>query len=197
MEKHYLEKGYFYHIFNRGNNSEPIFFEEDNYLYFLKLIKKYLVPTVDFYAFCLLKNHFHFIIRIKEDSEINALELKYSTIEKPKKIEASLQFSHFFNAYTQAVNKRYKRTGSIFEKSFERIRITNEKYLKQSILYVHHNPIHHHIAKNIDDYKWSSYKIILSDSTTVLKRKEVLELFGDKENFKFTHNNYEVLNLPY
>ena len=74
MEIDEIEEGYFYHIYNRGNNSEKIFFSEENYAYFLKLLTKYIFPVADIYAYCLLNNHFHILVRIKEKNEI---EIKY------------------------------------------------------------------------------------------------------------------------
>lgn len=197
MEKENLEFGYFYHIYNRGNNSNAIFFEQDNYRYFLKLLQKYIVPIADVYAYCLLKNHFHLLIKIKPESEINVSDFKFSTIEKSKSINPSKQFSHFFNAYTQAMNKHYNRTGSLLEKPFERKRISEENYLKQVILYIHNNPVKHGIVKHANQYMWSSYNSILSGKNSKLKRKEVLDYFEDESNFIFSHNNYELLNLPY
>jgi REP element-mobilizing transposase RayT len=192
-----LESGHFYHIYNRGNNSEMIFFEEKNYHYFLQLLNKYIVPIGEIYAYCLLKNHFHFLIRLKEENKISYDDFVFSTINKPKSIDPSRQFSHFFNAYTQAVNKQYCRTGSLFEKPFERKRITDEKYLRQAILYIHNNPVKHGLVSKVEYYKWSSYRAILSNSISAVRKKEVLELFGDQENFVFSHNYYDVLNLPY
>ena len=59
MQIEKIEFGKFYHIFNRGNNSQDIFFEEENYLYFLKLLTKYIFPIADIYCYCLMNNHFH------------------------------------------------------------------------------------------------------------------------------------------
>ncbi|MPS72830.1 MAG: hypothetical protein E2590_06690 [Chryseobacterium sp.] len=197
MEIETLENDYFYHIYNRGNNNENIFFENENYIYFLKLLDKYIIPIADIYSYCLLKNHFHLLIRVKSVNNIDSEDFKFSTTEKPKIISPSKQFSHLFNSYTQAVNKRYNRTGSIFEKPFERIKITDEIYLKQIILYIHNNPVKHGITNNAKYYKWSSYNSILSSKNSKLKRKEVLGYFEDESNFIFSHNNYELLNLPY
>ncbi|HLV24036.1 MAG TPA: hypothetical protein VKY36_04590, partial [Moheibacter sp.] len=68
--KEKLEKGSFYHIFNRGNNKEDLFPDENGYAHFLKLISKHIIPIADVYAYCLLKNHFHLLIQIKEDIEL-------------------------------------------------------------------------------------------------------------------------------
>ena len=197
METETLEFGHFYHIFNRGNNRENIFPESENYSYFLKLFNKYISPIAEIYAYCLLKNHFHFLIKLKDSDKIETDELKFSTIETPRVILPSKQFSHFFNAYTQAINKKYKRTGSLFEKPFERKKIKDEKYFRQLILYIHNNPVEHRFVENPEDYRWSSYNAILSDRKTQVKRDDVLNYFGNKENFIFSHKNYETLNLPY
>jgi putative transposase len=64
-----MQPGSFYHIYNRGNNKQEIFFEEKNYHHFLNLFQKYLASFVDVYAYCLMPNHFHFLIRIKETTQ--------------------------------------------------------------------------------------------------------------------------------
>ena len=194
MEMEQLEDGYFYHIYNRGNNSDKIFFTEENYQYFLKLLVKYIVPVADIYAYCLLNNHFHFLLRIKEKEDIVFQKLKFSTTKIPKEISASRQFSHFFNAYSQAINKKFARTGSLFEKRFERKKITNENYLKQVILYINTNPLKHNLVERLEDYKWSSYNSIISKAKTNLKRDEVIEMFYNQENFIYCHKNYDFLN---
>lgn len=70
MKKEIFEAGHYYHIYNRGNNKENIFIEERNYVYFLQLLKIYILPVADVYAYCLLKNHFHLLVRIKEEDEL-------------------------------------------------------------------------------------------------------------------------------
>lgn len=101
-----IEEGHFYHIYNRGNNGGNIFFEEANYHYFLKLLAKYIYPIADIYCYCLMKNHFHLLVRIKEIQDVKIEELSYATTEKPLRLNASSQFSRMFNAYSQAVNKK-------------------------------------------------------------------------------------------
>lgn len=189
-----LLHGHYYHIYNRGNNGIDVFLEPENYYHFLRLYTKYIEPIADTYAWCLLKNHFHILIRIKDASEINESDLTYSTIEKPKVVEPYRQFSHLFNAYTQAINKRYHRTGSLFEKNFERKLVTNEKYFQKLIFYIHNNPVHHGFVKQMNLYPWSSYDSVVSEKPTLLKREEVIYLFGSKEDFIDYHGQVQNTN---
>ena len=189
-----LEKGNYYHIYNRGNNGIDVFFDNESYYHFLRLYDKYISPIADTFAWCLLKNHFHLLIYLKIDNEIDFEKLEYSTIEKPKDFNPSNQFGYLFNAYTQAINKKFNRTGSLFERPFERKLIGSEKYLQNLIFYIHNNSVFHGFTNNIIDYPWSSYHTILSDKPTKLKRQEVIEYFGDIENFKHSHNQKQNLS---
>ena len=182
-----LAPGNYYHIYNRGNNGSPIFFEKENYSYFLRLYEKYIHPVANTYAWCLLKNHFHFLLYLKEKEEINLSDLSYSTKKEATKADPSRQFSHFFNAYTQAINKKYGRTGSLLEKPFERKRIDSEDYLRKLVFYIHNNPVHHGLTSNMESYPWSSYPLLLSPKPTILKRNEVISWFDTTENFLEYH----------
>jgi putative transposase len=189
MEKQdLLEPDCFYHIFNRGNNKENLFIENENYLYFLKLIKTHLLSIAEIYSYCLMKNHFHLVLKIKSKEEIEK-KLSVDKIHQP--------FSNLFNAYTKAINKKYNREGSLFKVRFKRERIESEEYLRNVIVYVHLNPVKHKFQENYIDYKYSSYNSILSDKPTLLLRNDVLELFGGKENYIYHHReiflkgNYE------
>jgi len=182
-----LKEGNYYHIYNRGNNGDTIFYEKDNYYHFLRLYEKYIEPVTETYAWVLLNNHFHILVYIKKQDEINPEQLSYSTVQTPKKISVTNQFSHFFNAYTQAINKRHKRSGSLFEKNFERIQVSNEKYFRNLIYYIHNNPVHHGFTDDIDDYPWSSYGSIRSTRPTKIHRRHVIELFDDLKSFETYH----------
>lgn len=97
-------------------------------------------------------------------------------------------FSNFFNSYAKAYNKQISRTGSLFEKHFKRIRLDDEVYLRNLILYIHLNP-KHHIDIDYKTFLFSSYQSILSVKETKLEREAVLNLFGGKDNFIFCHNS--------
>lgn len=158
MKKDVLKPGVTYHFYNRGNNQENIFLEERNYNYFLLLIKKYLLPISEIYAYCLLKNHFHLALKIKEKEE---LPLKYQ-----EKIH--LPFSNLFNTYTKSINKAYQRTGSLFQEHPQRNRVEDENYLRKLIVYIHLNPQKQKFTDRFDSYKHSSYKSYLSELDTNL-----------------------------
>ena len=193
-KKEPLVSGNYYHIYNRGNNGGDIFFESTNYEYFLKLYHQYVHPIAETFAWCLMKNHFHFLVYIRDENEILIDLLEYTTVEKPKVLDASKQFGHFFNAYTQAINKRYSRTGSLFEKPFERKRVSSEKYLQNLIYYIHNNPIHHGFTKTANEYPWSSYGSVLSEKPTKLKREDIIAIYGSKENFIDYHTKEQNLD---
>ena len=192
-KKEPLVSGNYYHIYNRGNNGIDIFFENSNYEYFLKLYHQYVHPFAETFAWCLMKNHFHFLVYIRDENEVLLDSLEYSTVEKPKVLDASKQFGHLFNAYTQAINKRYSRTGSLFEKPFERKKVSSEKYLQNLIYYIHNNPVHHGFTKTANEYSWSSYGSILSEMPTKLRREDVIRIYGSKENFIVYHNEEQDL----
>lgn len=189
-----LEKGNYYHIYNRGNNGIDVFFDSESYYHFLRLYGKYVSPIADTYAWCLLKNHFHILVYTRMDHEIEFEKLEYSTIEKPNSIEPSKQFGFLFNAYTQAINKKFNRTGNLFEKPFERKLITSDKYLQNVIYYIHNNPVQHGFVHQMNLYPWSSYDSVLSNKPTKLKRQEILDIYGNKDEFIEYHSQKQNFN---
>lgn len=192
--KQTIEYGQYYHIYNRGNNRNDIFFETDNYNHFLRLYDKYIDPIAETYAWCLLKNHFHFLVRIKDKDEVANITLNKGNIDNPRVLNPSRQFGHLFNAYTQAINKRYDRTGCIFESTFERKLVDSEKYFQKLIFYIHNNPVHHGLVDSMIEYPWSSYLTVTSSKETKLNRGEVIKVYGDLENFKYYHSQMQNFN---
>ncbi len=185
MKQEPFEAGNYYHIFNKGNNKENIFKEEENYPYFLQLIKKYLIETCVIYVYCLLPNHFHLLLKIKEKEQ---LPIDY---QKGKK-KIHQPFSNLFNAYTKSINKKYNRTGSLFQEHLHRIKIDTEEYLRELILYIHLNPEKHEIDSNFKNYAYSSYRAYISEKPSLLDREEVLGYFDNKENFIFCHQSRKI-----
>lgn len=165
-----LERDRFYHIYNRGINGANIFFNDKNKSFFLKRLDEHLKNYISVYAYCLMDNHFHIIIKVNDNAEI-----------------VTQSFSNLFNSYAKAFNKQENRTGSLFEKHFKRIKLSDEIYLKNLIIYIHINP-NHHLNLDYTKYRFSSYQSIISEKETRLQRTEVLALFGGIENFIFSHD---------
>lgn len=180
----FLEPGKFYHIYTRGNNKETIFKEQENYFYFLHLYRTYIAPYTNTFAYCLLPNHFHLLIQVKEEGQFNVLNKETGEVYY---INLQRQFSHLLNAYTKAVNKRYNRTGSLFQERFKRKEITSEAYFTRLIFYIHHNPQHHNLIDDFSDWPYSSYHSMLSKSTTLLQRENVLDWFGGRDWYRKFH----------
>jgi REP element-mobilizing transposase RayT len=162
-----LYKNKLYHIYNRGNGKEQIFFKEENYYYFLRQFKKYLGDSIETFAYCLLSNHFHLLGRIKEDN--------------PDAV--SDNFRKFFISYSMSLNKQEKRHGNLFQRPFKRKMIDDEKYFYAAVYYIHANPVHHGLVKDLREYKFSSFNALYGYHKTNLCRDEVMEWFGGRNNF--------------
>lgn len=183
MKKEIIEPGFVYHLYNRGNNKENVFIEERNYLFFLHLMKKYLLVISDVYAYCLLKNHFHILLRIKE----------YDKLPEKYKAKISQPISNMFNAYTKSINKIYKRSGSLFQEHPRRQRVENEKYLINLLLYIHLNPAKHGFTDNYRMYRYSSYSAYLSNDVTNIDRDAIFDMMEGKENFIYLHEQKKIM----
>lgn len=186
-----LEPDNFYHIYNRGINSQNIFHSTENYYFFLNKAKEYLIDYVDVYAYCLMSNHYHFVVKIKSQAELLTKIDSFDLIKQSEhglhsaKSLVSKQFGTFFNSYTQAFNKENNRHGALFERPFKRLRIKSEDYLLRCIIYVHQNSFS--FNTDLSEYAFSSYKSVISNSKTDILREEVRELFGGLENFEYCH----------
>ena len=203
-----LESGKFYHIFNHAVGNEKLFRNDDNYIYFLKKYKEYISPISRTYSYVLMPNHFHFLIEIKDKDEIYKyyldIELKKETSKVKPENELDFdkfvmqQFSNFFNCYTKSFNKKHNRKGALFIDYLRRTLISEEEYLRNMVLYIHQNPIHHKMCNRLEDWKYSSYNSILSEKSTLLEREEAISWFGDLENFIVMHTtkNIEYLSTP-
>ena len=189
-----LEPGKYYHIFTKGNNQENIFLEEKNYAYFLQLYRQHISPIADTFAYCLLKNHFHFLIRIKETCEPQTSQVSETCEVSPAMV--SRRFSNLLNAYTKAINKAYGRTGSLFQERFRRLEVNSPYYFSRLVYYIHFNPQKHGFLPSFREWPHSSYHTFLLQKPTLLKRDEVLDWFGDRKWFEAFHNQVpDFLNL--
>ena len=182
-----IEPDCFYHIYNRGINGEVIFNSNRNYLFFLQKIKENLLNVCDIYAYCLMPNHFHLLVKIKSETDLQNL-IKFQKLNKIEGLHSpqhifSKKISNIFNSYSQAFNKENNRHGALIESPFKRKLISREDYLRNCIIYIHRNPEN----EDFSTFPYSSYKSILSKAETSLKRNGTIELFDDLENFILCH----------
>lgn len=204
-----LQHGVTYHILARGNNRENIFIGADNYRYFMDKYVEHVVPMADTYAYCLLKNHFHLLVRIKTEEEllktpsvlhanktpsvfVAPRDSMSNVVEKHlgshiSRATPSQTFANFLNAYAKAINQLYGRTGSLFQHPFGRIAVTTDNYLLNLIYYIHRNPQKHGFVSDFREYPYSSYPILASEKPTRLQRAQVIKWFNGREQFQAFH----------
>ena len=142
-----LVAGEYYHVYNRGNNRQDVFFERENYLFFLRRVRKYLVGDTQetsevwttIIAYCLMPNHFHLLVCPHDD-------------------ELSRRMQRFSISYTKAMNKRYDRVGSLFQGQFQAVLVDRNEYLLHLSRYLHLNPVEAGLVKRPGDWEFSSYR---------------------------------------
>lgn len=189
------------HIYNRGNNKEKIFFEDQDYKAFLfrlglclgfneeELNKNKLIAMpysriritetnkndFELHAFCLMPNHFHLLIEQNGDVSVSKLILKLCT------------------SYARYINKKYKRVGHIFQDQFKSVLIEDNPQLMWTSAYIHMNPVKDGLVKNPEEYKWSSYNDFASDrNLPIIDKKLLTETFGSQKDFIKETLNFDV-----
>jgi putative transposase len=182
LEHYYtkFEEGNVYHIYNRSIDKQPLFRNEDNYFFFLKRYHQYLSHVTDTYAYCLLGNHFHILLRVNESFGPEFGDKTAHDI-------VSHQFRKFFQSYAMAFNKQHERVGTLFQTPFKRALISSDSYFTQIIYYIHANPQYHKLTDDFKNWHWSSYNDILSDSHGYLNKQEVIKWFGGKDFYEQCH----------
>jgi len=204
-----LEPNNTYHIFNQAVGNEKFFRNDENYQYFLKKFGEYISPIAKIFGYVLIPNHFHFLIEIKSKDLLynHYKQLEISKEKSNYKNENELnytdfvmqQFSNFFNSYTKSYNKRFNRKGALFIDYLRRVLVSEEEYLKNLVLYIHQNPVHHNCCLSIEKWKYSSFNSFFSNNPSRIERNEVISWFGDLENFIQLHSlkniNSNLLNL--
>jgi len=134
-----LIPGHYYHLYNRGNNHQRIFFERENYLYFLRQFRYFVAAqTVQVVAYCLMPNHYHFLIYLREEG-----------------LSAAMQ--RFTPSYTNAINRRYQRSGALFEGRFQTLWVDSDRYLLHLTRYIHLNPVKAGLVQHPEEWEFSSY----------------------------------------
>lgn len=179
-----LLPGQLYHIYNRGNNRENLFLETRNYDYFLRLYARHIGPLVETHAYCLLRNHFHLLVRVRPTAE-----LIQSADAAAVSRRVSQVFSNFFNAYARAINRACRRCGALFQRPFQRCPVTSESHYRRLVVYIHRNPQKHRFVDHFDQWPYSSYHALLGAGVAFLEREAVLSAFGGYRSLEAAHLN--------
>lgn len=181
-----FEAGVFYHVFNHAVGSDNLFRNDENFRYFLRKYAEYTADVLETYAYCLMPNHFHFLVRVKNIEQLATHpKFKQNTHELVMQ-----QFSNFLNSYAKAYNIRYERKGALFLDFTKRVAVQNDAYFSALVNYIHQNPVHHGFCQKIQDWEYSSYASFLSDKPTKLMREEVLNWFGNTTHFLQFHQQH-------
>src|SRR6056297_72355 len=160
-----------YHIILRGINRQTIFEDDEDAVKFLQTLEKYKQENeYEIYAYCLMGNHIHILIKENQEELGNSM----------RRIGPS---------YVYWYNWKYERSGHLFQDRFKSEVVENKKYLLTVVRYIHQNPLNAGKVKNIKDYKWSSYREYISknritDTDFVLdiinnNRKKAISMFEE------------------
>ncbi|MEO6132549.1 MAG: transposase [Saprospiraceae bacterium] len=161
-----------YHVYNRGNNRQPIFFEKDNYYYFLRKLKAYISPNCDLLAYCLMPNHFHLLIHVNDRSvKPHPTGRQPSLRRKNRKPKRLTYFSwglkQLLSSYTKGINKKYARSGSLFQQNTKSKMTSSESLLDDysawCFIYIHNNPKTAGLVTSPEEYEFTSFNEFLND----------------------------------
>lgn len=185
-----------YHIWTHANGSENLFRCDENYIYFLEKYTHHVQSVADTFAYCLMPNHLHLMVRMKGEEEISeAFEDKDLTGFQNLSGLISKQFSNLFNAYSKAYNKLYDRRGSLFERAFKRKLIDSDNYFGTLIAYIHNNPVLHEFTDQPGEWPHSSWLAYLQNKPTKVRRDEGIHWFGNKDEFLRVHREIRIEKL--
>jgi putative transposase len=145
------------HIIQRGNNRQPCFFHENDYLSYLDWLKGYAKNSAcSIHAYVLMTNHVHLLLTPKKsDSAANLMK-------------------RLGQRYVQYINRTYKRTGTLWDGRFRSSIIQQEQYLFACQRYIEMNPVRAGMVKHPGDYRWSSYQVNVQGEKSSLIRPHSL-----------------------
>ncbi len=185
-----LAYGSYYHLYNRGTNRTNLFSAAADYTNFLQRYFYYMEPVADTFAYVLMPNHFHFLLRIKLAEAQWAYREAFPNEKHPpnRLLNASTQFGHCCNGFAKYINAKYHRTGSLFEHAFKTKEVCEERYFGALIRYIHQNPVRHGFVENPQDWYHSSFAAYLTHpEKTRIKIAEGIQVFGSWDGFLAAH----------
>jgi|GWRWMinimDraft_12_1066020.scaffolds.fasta_scaffold18153_1 putative transposase len=181
-------KNTIYHVYNQGNNQQRIFFERNDFLRFLEKAKAIIKPNCDLLAYCLMSNHFHFLIQTNEKSLEN---VRIGNIDL---IKITNSFRLLLSEFAKEINVKYHRSGSLFRQKtkFKLVDNGDPMYLKNLIKYVFYNPLEAKLVSHLNDWEYSSYIDMIG------KRKgKLCDLDLCKEIFQISNEELNEMGKGY
>ncbi|HUI29327.1 MAG TPA: transposase [Candidatus Acidoferrales bacterium] len=166
----------YYHVYNRGAHSQPIFLEQENYRYLVSLFEKNSerYDTI-VAAYCLMPNHYHLVLRQKHDGSIGSF------------------LRTTFNTYTQAMNKRFGTSGTLFQGQAKIRQISTEAYCLRIVPYVHLNPVAAKLVSSVDRWQFSNYLEWIGKRKSILMDIELRNgYFPNPEDYEIFVGNYQT-----
>ncbi len=176
--------GNFYHVFNRASGKQLLFKEVQNYYYFLNRFHYHLSDYVTLHVWCLIPNHFHFLIQIKEEEDMRPIH-KNADLHKI----ITNKFKNFFLSYSMSFKLMFEQSSNVFSQKYKHVRLYKEDDLRQVLMYLHRNPKHHNIG-DWQNFRWSSYKEILHANSKNENACFIINLFSGKAEYVKAHLAY-------
>jgi len=177
----------YYHVWNHAVGSDFLFRSDDNYRFFLTKYAHYVAQVVDTHAYCLMPNHFHFLIYVPEEKRLcRYAEAENITFSGTHQLVMQ-RFSNLCNSYVKAFNKQCGRRGALLEDYIKRQVVPKDEYYANLMPYIHNNPVKDGFVKHPEEWIYSSFNAVLSEKPSLLNRDEVLKWFGAKEHFLKSH----------
>lgn len=179
----HFEENKTYHIYNRSN--EKVFHSNENYNYFLSKVSKLIIPYAHILSWCLMPNHFHFLIVARMDG-CQLINEKH----RPNVQQLSKNIGTLLSSYTKAINKAHNRRGKLFSHNTQAKCLNDEinsgDFLVNCFHYIHQNPLKAKLCENIEDWEFSSYLDYVGLRNDNLVNKDLAyEMINcDKDNFK-------------
>ncbi len=184
-----LIEGNIYHVYNKANRDELVFFEEENYLYFLRKVHKYLLPCCDILAWCLMPNHFHFLVYATENSTITIKDGGFERQQFSQNIKLLL------SSYTKAINKRTGTIGSLFkQKTRAKCVMDKENYVIRTFHYIHQNPLRARLVEKMEDWQYSSFIDYCGKRNGKICNMKLAKEYIDINNDFFYEESYKMIN---
>ncbi|MFO8062565.1 MAG: transposase [bacterium] len=165
-------EGYFYHIIARGQRKNPLFFSPDDMRIFISYLKKQLEDTdLEIFAYCIMRNHYHILLRLKSDPIYNLIHPLHTR-------------------YAILFNSKNNTTGHVFQDRPLSLIVLSRDYLYTILYYIHNNPVKARIVIRPEDYEFSSASVYKGKRPpkwlTVLTDYEE-KLFDAGKLYNFTH----------